>query len=104
MIVSKLMYGCGALAWYQHECDNLEVIQNGFGRWLWEVGKVRNELVRRGSEWSSFAKKVNLAYLAVFQYKIVPTYEANERAIKPLGLRGILMKWVSMLMSLLHIW
>ena len=45
MIVSKLMYGCGALAWYQRECDNLEVIQNGFGRWLWEVGQVRNELV-----------------------------------------------------------
>ena len=34
MVVSKLMYGCGALAWYQHECDDLEVIQNGFGRWL----------------------------------------------------------------------
>ena len=31
MIVSKLMYGCGALAWYQRECDDLEVIQNGFG-------------------------------------------------------------------------
>ena len=43
MIVSKLMYGCGALAWYQRECDDLEVIQNGFGRWLWEVGNVRNE-------------------------------------------------------------
>ena len=38
MIVSKLMYGCGALAWYQRECDDLEVIQNGFGRWIWEVG------------------------------------------------------------------
>ena len=32
MIVSKLMYGCGALAWYKRECDDLEVIQNGFGR------------------------------------------------------------------------
>ena len=32
MIVSKLMYGCGALALYQRECDDLEVIQNGFGR------------------------------------------------------------------------
>ena len=38
MIVSKLMYGCGALSWYQRECDDLEMIQNGFGRWLWEVG------------------------------------------------------------------
>ena len=46
MIVSKLMYGCGALAWYLRKCDDLEVIQNGFGRWLWEVGNVRNELVR----------------------------------------------------------
>ena len=26
MIVSKLMYGCGALAWYQRECDDLEVL------------------------------------------------------------------------------
>ena len=44
MLVSKLMYGCGALAWYQRECDDLEVIQNGFGRWLWEVGKVQNDI------------------------------------------------------------
>ena len=54
---SKLMYGCGALAWYQRECDDLEVIQNGFGRWLWEVGNVRNELVRGESGWSSFAER-----------------------------------------------
>ena len=45
IIVSKLMYGCGAFEWYQRECDNLEVIQNGFGRWLWKVGKIRNEVV-----------------------------------------------------------
>ena len=57
MIISKLMYGCGALTWYQHECIDLEVIQNGFGRWLWEVGNVRNELVRGESGWSSFAER-----------------------------------------------
>ena len=56
MIVNKLMYGCGALAWYQRECDELEVIQNEFARWLWEVGKVRNELVRGESGWRSFAE------------------------------------------------
>ena len=56
-IVSNLMYGCGTLAWYQRECDDLEVIQNGFGIWLWEVGKVRNELVRGESGWSSFAER-----------------------------------------------
>ena len=26
MNVSKLMYGCGELVWYQRECDDLEVI------------------------------------------------------------------------------
>ena len=32
MVVNKLMYVCRALAWYQHECDDLEVKQNGMGR------------------------------------------------------------------------
>ena len=57
VIVSKLMCGCEALAWHQHECYDLEVIQNGFGRCLWEVGKVQNELVRDESGWSSFAER-----------------------------------------------
>ena len=57
MIVSKLMYGCGAQACYQCECDDLEVIQNGFGTWLWEVGKVRNEIVRGESGYSSYAER-----------------------------------------------
>ena len=57
MIVSKLMYGCGALAWYQRDYDDLEVIQNSFGRCLWEVGNVRHELVRGKSGWSSFAER-----------------------------------------------
>ena len=37
--------------------DDLEVIQNGFGRWLWEVGNVWNKLVRGESGWSSFAER-----------------------------------------------
>ena len=36
MIVRKLMYGYGALTWYQLECDDLEVIQTdlagGYGK------------------------------------------------------------------------
>ena len=55
-IVRKLMYGYEALSWSQHECADLKVIQNGFGRWLWEVGKLRNELVRGESGWSPFAE------------------------------------------------
>ena len=41
----------------KRECDDLEVIQNGFGRWLSEVGKLRNEVVRGESGWSSFAER-----------------------------------------------
>ena len=51
MMVNKLMYGCGALAWYQHACDDLKVRQNGMGRWLWDVG---NELIRGKTGWSTF--------------------------------------------------
>ena len=46
MVVNKLMYGCGALAWYQHGCVDLRARQNGMGRWHWDVGNVRNELIR----------------------------------------------------------
>ena len=28
IIVSKMIYGCGAVAWYQCECDDLGVMQN----------------------------------------------------------------------------
>ena len=28
MVVNKLMYGCGVLVWYQHECIDFEVRQN----------------------------------------------------------------------------
>ena len=39
MVVNMLMYGltCGALACYQNEGDDLEIRQNGMGRWLWDV-------------------------------------------------------------------
>ena len=30
MIVSKLMYGCGILAWYHRECDDLEDLSVGY--------------------------------------------------------------------------
>ena len=42
MVVNKLMYGCGTLVWYQYKCDDLDIRQYGMGRWLWDVGNVRN--------------------------------------------------------------
>ena len=42
MIVKKMMYGCGALAWYQKDSDDLKITHNGMGRWLWGVDNARN--------------------------------------------------------------
>ena len=71
MVVNKLMSGCGALSWYQHECDDLEVWPNGIGRWHWDVGNVRNELIRGVTGWCIFeervAKKVKLMLRVVFE-------------------------------------
>lgn len=76
VIVNKLMYGCGALAWYQSECDDLEVMQNTMGRWLWKVSNIRNELVRGETGWSSFEERETKAMVScllrlVFKNNIV---------------------------------
>ena len=57
MVVNKLLYGCGALVWCQHECDDLEIRQNGMGRWLWDVANVRNEPIRGETGWSTFEER-----------------------------------------------
>ena len=53
-VENKLMHGCGAIVWYQHECDDLEIWQNGMGQWLWDVG---NELIRGKTGWSTFEER-----------------------------------------------
>ena len=49
------------LAWYQHECEDLEVRQNGskydLGRWLWDVEIVRNKLIRGETGWRTFEER-----------------------------------------------
>ena len=57
VVVNKRMYGCGALVWYQHECDDLEIRQNCLGRWLWDVGNVINELIRGETGWGTFEER-----------------------------------------------
>ena len=52
------MYRACALAWYQAECDDLEVLQNEMGRWIWGVRtNVRNELVRGETGFSTFQER-----------------------------------------------
>ena len=57
MVINKLMYGSGTHALYQHGCDDLEVRQNGMSRWLWDVGNVRNKLIRGETGWSTFEER-----------------------------------------------
>ena len=57
IVVSKLMFGCGALAWFQSECNALDVMQNEMGRWLWQLENVRNELIRGETGWSTFSER-----------------------------------------------
>ena len=57
VVVNKLMYGCGALARYQKECDDLKIRQNGMGRWFCDVKNVRNELVRGKTGWSTLEER-----------------------------------------------
>ena len=54
MVVNRLMYGCGAQVWYQHECDDFKIRQNGMGQWLWDVG---NGLIRGETGWSTFEER-----------------------------------------------
>ena len=57
MVVNKLLYECGALVWYQHECGDLEIRQNCMGRWLCGVGNVGNELIRGKTGWITFEER-----------------------------------------------
>ena len=45
------------LVWSQNECNNLEGKQNEMGRWLWDVVKVKNELRRGETGWSTFEER-----------------------------------------------
>ena len=60
------MYGSGALVWLQSEYNALETKQNEMGRWIWDVGNVRNELVRGESGWSTFEEREAKAMMNCF--------------------------------------
>ena len=49
------MYGCGALVWYQAECNDSK--HNEMGRWLWDAVNAKNELIRGETGWSTFEER-----------------------------------------------
>ena len=62
------------------------MIQNGFGRCLWEVGTGRNELVGGESGWSSFAER---EVKCIVDWLLMIVYE--ESLVSDIG-RGCLME------------
>ena len=86
-----LMYGCGSLVWYQHECDDLEIPQNGMRRWLRDVGNVRNELIREETGWSTFEereeKMVKWMLKVVFEENLVS--EIGRACLIELGCKSM---------------
>lgn len=58
MVVSRLMYGAGAVVWKPAERQRLERMQVDFGRWMWRAQKsVRNGCIHGESGWSSFEER-----------------------------------------------
>ena len=87
MVVIKLMYGCGALVWHQHECDDLEIWQNGMGRSLWDVG---NELIRGETGGSTFEEREAKA-MVKWMLKVV----LEENLVSEIGRACLIELWNS---------
>ncbi|ELU11455.1 hypothetical protein CAPTEDRAFT_193859 [Capitella teleta] len=57
-VVSRIMYGGGALVWMVEERNRLEKEQTAFGRWLWKAHpSVRNACIQAESGWSTFSER-----------------------------------------------
>ena len=64
MIVSKLVYRCGALAVYQHECEDLKLIRTvlavGYGKYMSEeyiiINKYHETIMRKGTEGTTLVR------------------------------------------------
>jgi hypothetical protein len=64
-VVSRCMYGAGALVWSSAERRVLEKQQCEFGRWLWGVERsVRNGCIQGETGWSSFEEREARAKMA----------------------------------------
>ena len=48
------------IAWCPHECDDLEVRQNGMGRWIWDV---ENKLIRGDTGWREREAKAMVKWM-----------------------------------------
>ena len=87
--VSKLMYGCGAIAGELREVNNMDRIQNEMGRWLWASGmNVSNALIRGEIGWSTFKEreaKVKLDWVWRVIFEEGPVSRIGRASVAELG-------------------
>ena len=87
--VSKLMYGCGAIAGELKNINCMDLMQNQMGRYLWNAGQnVSNALIRGEIEWSTFKEreaKVKLDWLRRVIFEEGPVSRIGRATVAELG-------------------
>ena len=87
--VSKLMYGCGAIAGDLKNIKCMDVMQNQIGRWLWNAGQnVSNALIRGEIGWSTFKEreaKVKLDWFRRVIFEDGPVSKVGRATAAELG-------------------
>ena len=92
MVVSRLMYGAGAVVWTQSECDALERMQSDMGRWIWRAEtSVRNACIRGETGWSTFAEreaKAKMSYMSKVVFGNGNVSEIGRACVMELGCKS----------------
>ena len=87
--VSKLMYGCGAIAGELKHIKCMDGMQNQMGRWLWSSGQnVSNALIRGEIGWSTFKEreaKVKLDWFRRIIFEEGPVSKIGRATVAELG-------------------
>ena len=61
-------------SWYHHACNDLEIWQDGMGRWLYDVRNVRHKLLSGDTSWISFEET---EVEAIMRWRLRVVFEGN---------------------------
>ncbi|ELU14304.1 hypothetical protein CAPTEDRAFT_215924 [Capitella teleta] len=90
-VVSRIMYGGGALVWKVEERNRLEKKQTAFGRWLWKAHpSVRNACIQAESGWSTFSEseKAKMGYVRKIYVGGSMVAEVGRGVLLEMGLKS----------------
>ena len=101
--VSKLMYGCGAIAGDLKDITGMDKMQNEMGRWLWLAGRnASNALIRGETGWSTFREreaKAKLDWMWRVIFEDGPVSKIGRATVAELG---TISKWWRRVNSIAH--